>query len=233
MTLTVRQVPTEGPDFDRYIAICANLYERNGQGNPDDVAAKVRAEGGVADAQVVGDTEGAVKWMRAQPGHNGKVGVFGSCSGGRHAFLYACHKKDVDACVDRPPRLGRVADGQRGDGPCVVDGRHMRSRIAPEERHEPDAAVERGRESLVLRPLENEVHAKWSVGQRVRLGEQSRDVLDRDPGEREHSETPGVGDRCGQLGTSYSSESGECYGMADIEHSREASRDHLLLLKMP
>ncbi len=83
-----------------YMAICANLYERSGQGNPDDVAAKVRAEGGVPDAQVVGDTEGAVKWMRAQPGHNGKVGVFGSCSGGRHAFLYACHRKDVDACVE-------------------------------------------------------------------------------------------------------------------------------------
>ncbi|HVY42128.1 MAG TPA: dienelactone hydrolase family protein [Hyphomicrobiaceae bacterium] len=83
-----------------YMAICANLYERSGKGNPDDVAAKVRAEGGVPDAQVIGDTEGAVKWMRAQPGHNGKVGVFGSCSGGRHAFLYACHKKDVDACVE-------------------------------------------------------------------------------------------------------------------------------------
>ena len=83
-----------------YVAICANLYERNGQGNPDDVAAKVRAEGGVPDAQVVGDTEGAMKWLRAQPGQNGKVGVFGSCSGGRHAFLYACHKRDADACVD-------------------------------------------------------------------------------------------------------------------------------------
>ncbi len=83
-----------------YIAICANLYERSGQGNPDDVAAKVRADGGVPDAQVVGDTEAAVKWMRAQPGLNGKVGLFGSCSGGRHAYIYACTKKDVDACVD-------------------------------------------------------------------------------------------------------------------------------------
>jgi carboxymethylenebutenolidase len=82
------------------MAICHNLYEREGQGDPDDVAAKVRAEGGVADAQVVGDTEGAVKWMRAQPGHSGKIGVFGSCSGGRHAFLYACQRKDVDACAD-------------------------------------------------------------------------------------------------------------------------------------
>ena len=68
--------------------------------NPDDVAAKVRAAGGIADSQMVGDTEGAVKWMRAQPNHNGKVGLIGSCSGGRHAFLYACQRKDIDACVE-------------------------------------------------------------------------------------------------------------------------------------
>src|SRR5262249_56043271 len=83
-----------------YLAICHNLYERSGQGNPDDVAAKVRAEGGVPDAQVIGDTEAAVKWMRAQPGHNGKVGVFGSCSGGRHAFLYASHNRHVAPSAD-------------------------------------------------------------------------------------------------------------------------------------
>ena len=69
------------------------LYERAGQGDPDDVAAKVRADGGVPDAQVVGDTDAAVKWMRAQTNHNGKAGVFGSCSGGRHAVIYACQRK--------------------------------------------------------------------------------------------------------------------------------------------
>jgi len=84
-----------------YLAICHNLYEREGgQNNPDDVAAKVRAEGGVADAQMVGDTEAAVKWIRSQPNHNGKVGIIGTCSGGRHAYIYACQKKDVDACAD-------------------------------------------------------------------------------------------------------------------------------------
>ena len=83
-----------------YMAICANLYERVGQGNPDDVAAKVRADGGIADSQMVGDTKAAVKWMRAQPNLNGKVGIFGSCSGGRHAFIYSCQKNDVDACVE-------------------------------------------------------------------------------------------------------------------------------------
>jgi carboxymethylenebutenolidase len=84
-----------------YVAICHNLYEREGgQANPDDVAAKVRAEGGIADAQMVGDTAAAVAWMRAQPECNGKVGLIGSCSGGRHAFIYACQRKDVDAVVD-------------------------------------------------------------------------------------------------------------------------------------
>src|ERR1700752_2428549 len=83
-----------------YLAICANLYQRAGDGDPDDVAAKVRAEGGVPDAQVVGDTGAAVQWVRAQPEHNGKVGLFGSCSGGRHAFLYATQRKDVDACAE-------------------------------------------------------------------------------------------------------------------------------------
>ncbi len=93
-----------------YLAICANLYERAGQGNPDDVAAAVRAEGGISDAQMAGDTEAAVNWMRAQPNHNGKVGLFGSCSGGRHAFLYACQRKDVAACADLWG--GRVVMGQ-------------------------------------------------------------------------------------------------------------------------
>lgn len=83
-----------------YMAICHNLYERAGEGHPDDVAAKVRAEGGIADSQMVGDTAAAVAWMRAQPELNGKVGLFGSCSGGRHAFIYACQRSDVDACID-------------------------------------------------------------------------------------------------------------------------------------
>ena len=83
-----------------YATISHNLYHRAGEGKAEDVAAKVRAEGGIPDAQMVGDTEAAVKWMRGQASLNGKVGIFGSCSGGRHAFIYACQKKDVDACAD-------------------------------------------------------------------------------------------------------------------------------------
>jgi carboxymethylenebutenolidase len=83
-----------------YVAISPNLYHRAGKGKPDDVAAKVRAEGGVPDAQVIGDAEGAVRWLRAQPMLNGKVATFGTCSGGRHTFLHACHSKSIDAALD-------------------------------------------------------------------------------------------------------------------------------------
>lgn len=83
-----------------YAAISYNLYHRVGQGDPDEVAAKARAEGGVSDAQVVGDTEGAVQWLKAQGNSNGKVGVIGSCSGGRQAFMYACNTASIDAAVD-------------------------------------------------------------------------------------------------------------------------------------
>jgi carboxymethylenebutenolidase len=87
-----------------YMAICANLYQREGggsDGNPDDVAAKVRADGGISDAQMVGDTAAAVAWMRAQKDNNGKVGLIGSCSGGRHAFIYGCQRNDVDAICEQ------------------------------------------------------------------------------------------------------------------------------------
>ncbi|MBM84858.1 MAG: carboxymethylenebutenolidase [Rhodospirillaceae bacterium] len=84
-----------------YAAISHNLYHRIGEGDPDDVAAKARAEGGVSDDQMVGDTAGAVTFLRAQPYVSAKVGLIGSCSGGRQAFLYACRRDDIDAVVDQ------------------------------------------------------------------------------------------------------------------------------------
>lgn len=83
-----------------YAAISHNLFQRAGEGKSDDVAAKVRAEGGIPDAQAIGDTEAATKWLRAQPTTGKKVGCIGSCSGGRLAFLYACHTKSIDALVE-------------------------------------------------------------------------------------------------------------------------------------
>lgn len=83
-----------------YAALCPNLYFRAGHGTPEDVAAKVRAAGGIPDDQAVGDLVGAAKLLRALPTSNGKAGIFGTCSGGRHAFLAACQVHIFDAVVD-------------------------------------------------------------------------------------------------------------------------------------
>ena len=76
-----------------FATISPHLYFREGPGSPDDVGARVRAAGGVADDQVVGDAQGAAAYLRAQPNANGKVGVIGFCSGGRHAFLIAARRR--------------------------------------------------------------------------------------------------------------------------------------------
>ena len=83
-----------------YAAISPNLYHREGHGDPDDVGATVRAAGGVADDQVVGDVAAAMGFLRSAVYCTGKVGVIGSCSGGRHAFLAACRLDGFDAAVD-------------------------------------------------------------------------------------------------------------------------------------
>jgi len=83
-----------------YAAISPNLYARAGHGTPEDVAAAVRAEGGVADDQVLGDLAGALAFLRSLPNSSGKIGVFGTCSGGRHAYLAACRVPGFAAAVD-------------------------------------------------------------------------------------------------------------------------------------
>ena len=83
-----------------YTAICPHLFSREGPGSPDDLSAKVRAAGGVPDDRAVGDVEAAVRYLRALPYANGKVGVIGFCSGGRQTYIVACKVPSIDAAVD-------------------------------------------------------------------------------------------------------------------------------------
>ena len=83
-----------------YVSISPNLYFRDGHGSPEDVGAKVRAAGGAPDARVLGDLDGANAYLRSLPYVSRKIGVFGTCSGGRQAFLAACRLKGFDAVID-------------------------------------------------------------------------------------------------------------------------------------
>jgi len=90
----VRRFATMG-----YNALCPNLYTRVAPGaSPEDAAAAARAQGGVPDDQVVGDVQGAINYLKALSNSNGKIGVIGHCSGGRHTFL-AATELPLDAAV--------------------------------------------------------------------------------------------------------------------------------------
>lgn len=83
-----------------YLAVCPDIYDRFGHGSPEEISAKMRENGGVPDDSVMGDCEGALKHLNNLPYSNGKVGVIGMCSGGRHAYLAACKVSGLDAAVD-------------------------------------------------------------------------------------------------------------------------------------
>jgi carboxymethylenebutenolidase len=83
-----------------YTVVCPNLYYRLGHGTPEEMAVKVREQRGMADDVVVGDCKAAMDYLKALPNSNGRVGIIGGCSGGRHAFLVACRVKGFDAVVD-------------------------------------------------------------------------------------------------------------------------------------
>jgi carboxymethylenebutenolidase len=60
----------------------------------------VHASGGIADDQVIGDLEGALRYLRSLPYCSGKVGCFGTCSGGRYAVLAASRIDRFQAAID-------------------------------------------------------------------------------------------------------------------------------------
>ena len=83
-----------------FIAVVPDLFERVGHGTPEEVATQARAEGGISDDSMVADAEAALNWIKAQPTSNGKVGVIGSCGGGRWAVLAASRVPAFNAAVD-------------------------------------------------------------------------------------------------------------------------------------
>ena len=83
-----------------YSVLCPDIYQDFGFGTPTEVSGRMREAGGVHDDSVMGDAAGCLSFLRSQPQSNGKTGVIGMCSGGRHAFLAACTVDGFDAAVD-------------------------------------------------------------------------------------------------------------------------------------
>ena len=55
----------------------------------------------MSDDSVLADAEGAAAaFLNSLPYTNGKVGIIGSCSGGRHSYMVACRSDSFDAVVD-------------------------------------------------------------------------------------------------------------------------------------
>ncbi len=155
-----------------YATLSPHLYSRYGPGDPDDLAAKARAAGGVADDQVMGDVAASAAFLRAQPGANGKVGVIGFCSGGRHAYLAACLVEGLDAAVDCWGGSVVVDDPSSLDAMHPVAPIDLTDRIEPpllgifgnDDRSPTPAQVDRTEEALVRHGKAHEFHRYDGAG---------------------------------------------------------------------
>jgi len=160
-----------------YNAICPNLYTREAPGaSPDDAAAAARALGGVPDERLVGDVDGAAKFLRALENSNGKVGTIGYCSGGRQSFLAAV-SLPLDAAVDcygafvvgRPPegmplKVGPIVD-KTPNLSCPLLGLFGAddSHPSPEQVAELEQALKAAGKTYEFHSYEGAGHAFFSV----------------------------------------------------------------------
>ena len=79
--------------------LAASLFPREARQLPT-ISARGSARRAASPTPRSWATAGAMAFLRAQPNANGKVGVIGFCSGGRHTYLTACTLPGVDAVVD-------------------------------------------------------------------------------------------------------------------------------------
>ena len=86
-----------------YAAVAPNLYARIGslgEGELDEIVARLRSKGGLNDDHVMSDVEASLAFLRAQPESSGRAGVIGFCMGGRFTYLAAGKLAGIDAAVD-------------------------------------------------------------------------------------------------------------------------------------
>ncbi|WP_144638459.1 dienelactone hydrolase family protein [Bordetella genomosp. 13] len=98
-----------------YVAVAANLYERQGDASQYTDIPKLVSElvSKVSDEQVFGDLDASVAWAAEHGGDATRVGITGFCWGGRITWMYAAHNPRVKAGV---AWYGKLASGH---GPLI------------------------------------------------------------------------------------------------------------------
>jgi carboxymethylenebutenolidase len=84
-----------------YLAVAANLYERQGDASAYTDIPKLISEvvSKVSDEQVYADLDACVAWAAKNGGDPKRVGITGFCWGGRLVWMYAAHNPAVKAAV--------------------------------------------------------------------------------------------------------------------------------------
>ncbi|MGZ4278453.1 MAG: dienelactone hydrolase family protein [Solirubrobacteraceae bacterium] len=83
-----------------YTALGPDLYTREGIPAADDREAIFATMLSQADAQVVGDLQGAADYLHGLSEVNGRVACVGFCSGGRQTLLFAANTTSLAAAAD-------------------------------------------------------------------------------------------------------------------------------------
>ena len=102
-----------------YLALAPELFVR--QGDPRSYPALgeliEKVINKVPDAQVMGDLDACVAWAATHGGNADKIGITGFCWGGRIAWLYAAHNRDLKAGV---AWYGRLVASTSGNNPALT-----------------------------------------------------------------------------------------------------------------
>lgn len=155
-----------------YSVICPDLYCRFGHGKPDDITAKVRSGGGLPDDSAVGDLTAAMRFLRSLPTSNGRVGIIGTCSGGRHSYLTAGRNPGgFDAIADLWGGRVVVSPEELNDNSPVAPLDYTKDLTAPvlglfgnDDQNPPPEAVNTLEEALQKHGKEYEFHRYDGAG---------------------------------------------------------------------
>ena len=98
-----------------YLAVAANLYERQGDAAAYTDIPKLVSElvSKVSDEQVLSDLDACLAWAGKNGGNAKRAAVTGFCWGGRLTWMFAAHNPDVKAGVDWYGKL------TTGHGPLI------------------------------------------------------------------------------------------------------------------